>query len=66
MLETSTNIYALTFLEVGNAWQRHQKLQSVRLETFGRCGCAHLPSDDRYDGYRLGYGFDKVLQAIRE
>ncbi len=57
MLETSTNIYALTFLEAGNAWHDVKNFNPFRPETFGRCGCPHLPSDDWYDGYRLGIRF---------
>ena len=57
MLETSTSIYALTFVEAGNAWHDVNKFNPVRIETFSWCRCPHLPPDDWYDGYRLGLRF---------
>ncbi len=57
MLETSTSIYALTFVEAGNAWYEANKFNPFDIETFSRSRCPHLPADDWLDGYRLGLRF---------
>ena len=60
MLETSTNIYVLGFLEAGNAWHDVKKFNPFDLKRSAGVGVRiYLPMVGMM-GIDWGYGFDKV------
>ena len=61
MLETSTNIYALTFLEAGNAWHDVKNFNPFDLKRSAGVGVRIFLPMIGMMGIDWAYGFDKVL-----
>ncbi len=61
MLETSTSIYALTFVEAGNAWQEVNKFNPFELKRSAGFGVRIFLPMIGMMGIDWGYGFDKVF-----
>lgn len=60
MLETSTSIYALSFLEAGNAWQDVNKFNPFELKRSAGVGVRIFLPMIGMMGIDWAYGFDKV------
>ena len=60
MLETSTNIYALTFLEAGNAWHDVKNFNPFDLKRSAGVGVRIFLPMIGMMGIDWAYGFDKV------
>ena len=61
MLETSTNIYVLGFLEAGNAWHDIKKFNPFELKRSAGVGVRIFLPMIGMMGIDWGYGFDKVF-----
>ena len=61
MLETSTSIYALTFVEAGNAWHDVNKFNPFDLKRSAGVGVRIFLPMIGMMGIDWAYGFDKVL-----
>ena len=61
MLETSTNIYVLGFLEAGNAWHDIKKFNPFELKRSAGVGVRIFLPMIGMMGIDWGYGFDQVL-----
>jgi outer membrane protein insertion porin family len=61
MLETSTSIYALTFLEAGNAWHEIKNFNPFELKRSAGVGVRIFLPMIGMMGIDWGYGFDKVF-----
>ena len=61
MLETSTNIYALAFLEGGNAWSDIKKFNSFAMKRSAGAGVRIFLPMVGMMGIDWAYGFDKVF-----
>ena len=61
MLETSTNIYVLGFLEAGNAWNDIKKFNPFDLKRSAGVGVRIFLPMIGMMGIDWGYGFDKVF-----
>ena len=61
MLETSTSIYALTFVEAGNAWQDVNKFNPFDLKRSAGVGVRIFLPMIGMMGIDWAYGFDKVF-----
>ena len=61
MLETSTSIYALTFVEAGNAWQDVNKFNPFDLKRSAGVGVRIFLPMIGMMGIDWAYGFDQVL-----
>ena len=61
MLKTSTNIYALTFLEAGNAWHDVKNFNPFDLKRSAGVGVRIFLPMIGMMGIDWAYGFDKVL-----
>ena len=61
MLETSTNIYVLGFLEAGNAWHDIKKFNPFDLKRSAGVGVRIFLPMIGMMGIDWGYGFDKVF-----
>jgi len=61
MLETSTNIYVLGFLEAGNAWNDIKKFNPLDLKRSAGFGVRIFLPMIGMMGIDWGYGFDKVF-----
>ncbi len=60
MLETSTSIYALTFVEAGNAWQEVNDFNPFELKRSAGVGVRIFLPMVGMMGIDWAYGFDKV------
>lgn len=60
MLENSTSIYALTFLEAGNAWQKVNQFNPFQLKRSAGVGVRIFLPMIGMMGIDWAYGFDKV------
>ena len=60
MLETSTNIYVLGFLEAGNAWHDISKFNPFDLKRSAGVGVRIFLPMIGMMGLDWGYGFDKI------
>ncbi|MDR0939206.1 MAG: outer membrane protein assembly factor BamA [Mediterranea sp.] len=60
MLETSTNIYVLGFLEAGNAWNNISKINPFDLKRSAGVGVRIFLPMIGMMGIDWGYGFDKI------
>lgn len=60
MLETSTSIYALTFVEAGNAWQDVSKFNPFELKRSAGVGVRIFLPMIGMMGIDWAYGFDKI------
>ena len=60
MLETSTNIYVLGFLEAGNAWHDISKFNPFDLKRSAGVGVRIFLPMIGMMGIDWGYGFDKI------
>ncbi|MBB4045672.1 outer membrane protein insertion porin family [Bacteroides reticulotermitis] len=60
MLETSTNIYVLGFLEAGNAWHDIKKFNPFELKRSAGVGVRIFLPMIGMMGIDWGYGFDKI------
>lgn len=60
MLETSTSIYALSFVEAGNAWQEVSKFNPFELKRSAGVGVRIFLPMIGMMGIDWAYGFDKV------
>lgn len=61
MLETSTSIYALGFIEAGNAWHEMSKFNPFELKRSAGVGVRIFLPMIGMMGIDWGYGFDKVF-----
>ena len=61
MLETSTNIYVLGFLEAGNGWHDIKKFNPFELKRSAGVGVRIFLPMIGMMGIDWGYGFDKVF-----
>ena len=62
MLETSTSIYALTFVEAGNAWQDVNKFNPFDLKRSAGVGVRIFLPMIGMMGIDWAYGFDKGIR----
>ena len=60
MLETSTNIYVLSFLEAGNAWHDVNKFNPFELKRSAGIGVRVFLPMIGMMGIDMAYGFDKI------
>ena len=61
MLETSTSIYALTFVEAGNAWHDVNKFNPFELKRSAGVGVRIFLPMIGMMGIDWAYGFDKII-----
>ena len=61
MLETSTSIYALTFVEAGNAWHDVNKFNPFELKRSAGVGVRIFLPMIGMMGIDWAYGFDKIM-----
>ena len=61
MLETSTSIYALTFVEAGNAWHDLNKFNSFEVKRSAGVGVRIFLPMLGMMGIDWAYGFDKIM-----
>ena len=57
MLQGSTNIYALTFIEGGNAWSSVKDFNPFDMKRSAGARCTYILADGRFAGNRLGIRF---------
>ena len=63
MLETSTSIYALAFLEGGNAWQDVKKFNPLNMKRSAGVGVRILLPMVGLMGIDWAYGFQKTISG---
>ena len=63
MLETSTNIYVLGFLEAGNAWNNIKDVNPFDLKRSAGVGVRIFLPMIGMMGIDWAYGFDKVFNS---
>lgn len=66
MLEPSTSIYALTFVEAGNAWADVNKMNPFRLRKSAGVGVRLFLNFIGLMGIDWAYGFDKISESGRK
>lgn len=58
LLEPSSTIYGLVFVEAGNAWRDLKDFNPFQLKRSAGCRCPYLPPEDRFGWViRLGLRF---------